>query len=1386
MDNNLPDLKLNETAKEGISDLDKLTQSYLLLKKRISGTHELIKRYNDKLKECDRLKQEVDTLNKQTKEVTCNYNSSLAKVIKLELQNTEYKKNIETLSTQVNDHNIKTSADQQYIQQLICKIKDIEENQNDKIMQYDLEKSSLQVRIKELEQELKTVKKSYDMKMKKIEKKLSTECENKTKLKDIGINTTLTKDIIIQKPEVTEKSVLTDEFYNVKSDLYPIFCSNCEILLEPPPLEKICKIMSNSCPKLIEKISSPPKRSISPIEISIDVNNEQCKTENLPILSDTSSSHSQNQNSHINFNSTNLLPSHTISLNHTDYCNTFSPTSNLINQSAHYIESKSINSLSLTNSNTTNNNTSCANIITTESSLAIISSLQKRIDTLEKKVKRKLNKKKSDQSNNCCHNHYPNTLSMYDINNSMQFNFIELWKKMIDFSENKKRKNIDMHKTLKKYKLFQLKRKRLRNTSTNSWIVESIGKKIEQSPVRKKSKKCKYRYSSLFNKSDNSLNRTKDLEKSNSESDADFGEFNSINSKTNINSECESISHIESSSSLSNSNNTDINEVEIETVQNTVECSKSVGGETDSGILSDSIESSKLIQLETDTEIYSELIEQKNLTEIKSSTENASDSIGNIKLINESPVKTVSHIVKFIEPIEKNNTLNISSQFDKNIQKIEHTNISKTSQCEEFVAQIETNNSDTQLARKRKINNFREIKKISNRQKLLKKLRNLKKRNKVMNPCQLLTSEHRDLDNYENSNISQKKDSNIEIIKEDDYIPKKKSRIAHVPKIEHEKLNDTLHFKKQLIKDIANITNSNKVKEDNNELQEIDSNKIEESQIIISSIHSKNIQNTEDSSIPAHAIVISDVKNSLSNIDNKNSFKTNMNNCDQSDTVFNNIDYNLKETIEPNEIKTESSKYNEHKYENNSLNIKEINKMDNMNEKELLNSNNKSSTDILEINYVNENLKTKEISNNILEKEEDFSIEHKVKIHGPLTHLKEYIDENKCKNKKSKNDYKKLVHVFLITDKFVRKQLQRLIDSDWNNSIHWDVIEKLKSTCSDRIIAKGIIDFLSIEQECNINLDKNHTPPAPLMSKSQQRISALLVDLEKSKCMAFPFVQAGIEYKLFRLNQSIERYAVESLARMYTILARIKKDREKIRIFCCDALYCLGLNAIIILYTVFTCWPEVFRQNNDVNTELLPKCMAHLILIQQGKDFPKLNALKNLVSVFYKYQMTLSQDLLKELLTAFQKKCYGEVETAIILLAKREGTAWTYKHIIKGALLSMIINNKFPSTYRAFCLLGNLMRVFPIEDKDNSVGEIIEQLCDLINSGSDDQKEGVVSALLSLVRHKFEEVTRNILKWNSFVPLHDRTIEQIKGLFNMRDIDFWKSYLKKNKLLMNS
>lgn len=44
--------------------------------------------------------------------------------------------------------------------------------------------------------------------------------------------------------------------------------------------------------------------------------------------------------------------------------------------------------------------------------------------------------------------------------------------------------------------------------------------------------------------------------------------------------------------------------------------------------------------------------------------------------------------------------------------------------------------------------------------------------------------------------------------------------------------------------------------------------------------------------------------------------------------------------------------------------------------------------------------------------------------------------------------------IIYILDRFVKKQLKRLINSAWENSVHYDVIQKLANTCGPRIIAK--------------------------------------------------------------------------------------------------------------------------------------------------------------------------------------------------------------------------------------------------------------------------------------------------------------------------------------------
>lgn len=724
-------------------------------------------------------------------------------------------------------------------------------------------------------------------------------------------------------------------------------------------------------------------------------------------LSDTPSQHLPNQNSRVEFIPTSLLTPHTISLGRSDYCNTFPPTSNLIDPSTYYIGSTPLNPLSRTDSNTTNQDNHCENMVTP--SLSIILSLQKRIDMLEMKMKmkEKLNKKSLNQNNSCCqHHHHLNACSMYDINNSTRFNFNEL-RKLMDAYRRKETKKSNGHKTLRK--LSRLKCKRLQNVHTGFWKIESIVNKTERTSLKKKPKKCKCR-NSFLRKSDNLLHSTEDIEELTGDS------------KTNINVESKSILRIRRSSLSLNSDHTNRNEAEAKIVRNLVECSKSVGGETDSGILSDSIESGKLIRSEANTDIYSALTEHKSAIEIESSMENESCSIEHIKPVNESPIKVVhvSHLVELNKSIEKTNTLN--------------TDMSETPQSDSLIPQIKTNNCNTcNSTKKRKISES-EFKKSVIRPKLLKKIKNLKKNSKIMKTCQNVL-EYQDMQNYEHEsgNVSEKQkglDNNSQVVKKDDYIPTKKSRIAHVPKntmIKQNKLNNVPEFKKQLVKDLenANCTDLNELKGDNNELQKICGNNIQETQLISSKVHSSSTENIVGDAV--HEIPVTDIKNLLSNVRNKT--------CEQNTniTLKTNSRYSLFDTtlntnslegvIELDEKKTDSNKNDEHlKHvsENNSLYVREINKTDSTSKQELLNFNDKSSTDTSEINDISErNLCTKEITRmNVCITQEDSAIEHELESYCLLKILRKHINNNPTKkNKKMCN--KNLLHIGLMAGKII-------------------------------------------------------------------------------------------------------------------------------------------------------------------------------------------------------------------------------------------------------------------------------------------------------------------------------------------------------------------------------
>lgn len=1023
---------------------------------------------------------------------------------------------------------------------------------------------------------------------------LSTVVFLEAKTKDIGINTTpeVKVEVKVRKPEMKEKCVMTDEFYSLKDDVYPIFCSKCEALLEPVPLEKICNIMTNSCPQLIGKISSPVKKP--PSLPDLESADDEYKTENSMRL-ETPLPHLENREDRYDYVSTNALPSHVpVKLNRPDYCNSFHQTPNLMNQSAYYIRPTPVNPLTLTNTSTTSHNNSCEDIGAVASSLSIISSLQKRFDTLETMIK-KSNKRKSQQNGNCWQHARQNPCCMYDINSSMQLNFMEMWKRMADLYTDKDKNRSDVNKRKKSFKckLSRLKAKKLLQSAyTRGWKVEAVAKKSEQSPVKKKSKKRKYRPAME--------NSTEDLDKSVSDSDtvSCYDEFSdtpgdTVNGSAHTETE-NSNSHMETNTlktSAHSSQFTDTDEADVEdTVRAINEYCKSVGGETDSGILSDSVESNKLVHPEADADACSGSMESKSVTKIKSPKRNTSDtktSLTNCEFA-ERTTESPREVIRRAHSPKANVNLETT-------RSDEHTETAEDEHELFRSNDLSPIQTKRKYCRKRKLDETEESKKICSRGGLLKKLRNLKKTsNKIVKTCQSL-SEHHEAQNseHEDAVAEGKKDLGTEANAgpEDDYLPKKKPRIAHVPKptiIERRTSFSKLQQESNLVKNIAREMNSSTIgngiesKRDTVELKATQRNlHLSRPPSNVQETAQENSNNKLQNRCTVRVEVIPNVSSMLrfrsTDVIDRNAkastrssvgtkqLSEKASSSNQNDCTKSNVNDSHEEVVKEDKMKTESQEHGEDQNSsldtsgssvassddaNKSTNGSQVNEESNVNESSICRKELSSQLDsqpsrdtshpenvaILKNNSDQCGVTIQEIRRNEhsygrtspLVKSEDLSKDSGVKegtVSGdkewrsPLERLQQVI-QNKCPSKNDKKAFKKLSYVRFTTDKFVKKQLQTLVDSDWEASVHWDVVEKLKATCTPRIIAKGIVEFLGTEEDYNVNLDNSYTPPAPLMTKAQQRIAALLVDLQDP--VTFHFVLTGIEYKLFRLNQTIQ------------------------------------------------------------------------------------------------------------------------------------------------------------------------------------------------------------------------------------------------------------------------
>ncbi|KYM85061.1 hypothetical protein ALC53_04849 [Atta colombica] len=1491
----------------------------LLLKQKMCKTDILIKQYTQNMKEVENLKSNLEIAKKEAKHIISDYSSAKDEIRELKCKIVKYEQSNEKLTNKINDYNINIAADKQSIQQLTCKIKELEEEQSAKIMEHNLDKSSFEDKIKELEHELKMLKKDDISTVtkkggKKKEKKIiSTDVDTSKQsisiksTSDIGINVSLCNIESSIKCEVRDQNIMTDEFYHTKNNPHPLFCEKCEAHLSPELTpEKIFKTMV-ACPKLIEKdlppspkkIYSPPCHSLSNTYLDFTNRNEDSlsKISSIPHLcpySPYSDSIAGNIKSQSGRSSTMTQICENVELRNTDISHIPLVTNIPSNLNA-------IPTLSQ------NNNCArehfCSDDLLVKHSISI-KKMKRKIQSLKSKMKkfRRL-KKKIDTNSRCrCVMNHKDDISL----NS---NLISLICKGVAeyFNEKKEacpknERDIDSEKCICCSKRTELKRRqscnayksmfsKIENFDENERVRDTCCDKTENATniidVLQFNHTSKNILSSVHKNSYSNINISStslndiEIDKELLHKQNTLHSVEVVPVENNFTMSRLSIDKLYVNNDILNKNNVvDANDVDNQTETGTIEIYASddlFGKNNVKAIDMDNQIEARTIFLSNDTNstyhAYSKIdvnaeenkikTKDQNINEDKLDEIHASDNLLSKSNVETTDTNNQTETRTILLPNNENSTID-GKIVDINADKIEikrkcqniYKDELKINTSDNILNQdnveivdmdsqtktrmISNNENSTDLAHNKSIvinvekrNIMRKgqnIQKAKVGDRLLKNLRNLKRKKQSISRLNKQEniksySDH----NFENLELAKKprienekeiNDSSLNHIKNlkrnldiqaestnkqtDDklcsnhYEPKK-VRIAHTPKMSVHQLsvnrNNSTHCtirniailatlairQKNNVNQQLNIDKDNSLIEskknpiinkkcdEENVVKSIETNSIDERLVNEKNLNLMNIENSlqnNDITPPAINIehaelakcddVIEDTTNKNISIDRV--VGETLNNSDESNVVHNNIVNDINEM-------------------NNARNIQEKTCI----------SNRVIKMQAIEIKTQNKNL----VMNQRNKKMELVFVPHNFEeSQAPISRLYKYINKKKC-TKKHKLSCKEIKYAYKITDKFVKKQLRRLMNSDWKDSIydsiHDDIKVKLKNTCGPRIIAKCIVEFIIDEVDHTEALDKSFTPPAPLMTKFEQKIVTLLFDLEASKPMVIYFVQAAIEFHMFRLDSDVKD-PIDSLTRIYVVLSRIQKDREKVRMMCCSALYCMNLKSIAVLNTILMCWSEVLP-NAETNKEILSKCIAFLINslhISTDKDriLKKLKHLKSLVSRCHNYTSETVNDIVKELMTALKAKRIEGLDTAIILVAKREKAQWTYKNIIESVLLPMIISNQHPCIYSAFSLLGRLLRAFPLQDKNQIVHDISEQLCVLIQSGqgSHDQQEGIISALLSLSRQKFDVISWPVIKWTPSKSLRPIVDTQLQTFLHTRTSKFWKEYLQKKNI----
>ncbi|XP_011296749.1 uncharacterized protein [Fopius arisanus] len=1281
----------------------KMNQSFLLLKKKLFRSHDLIQQYSNKIKECESLRSDVESCQRDSERFKQQHLTATAKIVKLSMENTKLQEANKRLESLINEHETHIAGDQRLIQQLSCKVEDIEDRHSEKVMQLELEKSALQGKLKELEQKMRRISKAHASDLKKLEKKVDPKSLNKKLLKVSPSKSSIITGLkMIDNENQLPESSKSPGISEVSTEIFP---EDIPQDLSGPPESQSSHddtIMEQSAKEIrFEEDDEIIEKSMGEIEIYNDFKDEIVKKSlekfavnggdkiieksMAEMEADKPEKIIQKSVREMGINvDISLFPPKPVTIDRnimTDEFYSFKDNpyplfcekcQQLLDKSPDDVICKAMR----LPPHVPAPPPSPARPVTTRryseegqpTYPVILDSLQRRVKLLEKRIKRQ-KKLETSQQLSCC-NHSQSVSHCGHSNSLSHSSQLDLMTQLLG-----RIMHLPGSRSPEKFLSMRMKRKTHRTKMyLNDWDVES-----QERTVRG--------VKDLSSKSRASSSR-ESFENLRQDCNPEDTFFDSMSSAGVAKRKKEILRGIdESGENPCNSSPQKINRGRRKAAKTTEEL-KALHPEKYPGQISPDVEMNFF-----ENNSAPSTCQKRRHPESSGSV--LDDTVAKRRKLADDPPKTVSvrsNLLKNLKRLKKNNTAVKTISGVATIKNTDTTSPTDVLGNKKRIAHVPRQpqvpsitkpSTDIDEANSENIFNNLGEKRIT---RSLRKSSDDKTRKNIE---QLNSSQE---DTINNDSIT----SHLTSVFRDEILPAVKNL-----EMSDEETEMIIDDAAASLPPVPPSSPTGESLEIPSEVREIPS--IYETATVSDSSDSERPDNVNSSNF------IRELRNRQIHV---------------SPTKPKSILSHPKEPLESPASSLETSSSLAPSLDPPS---------------QLIPQKLKKIEDLLD-NY--------------------------------LATTKKRPGRKPRVNEVAKGLHSKAEHL-------IKQELKRLIESpDWND-VHLSVSLTLLNTKSPRTVAKTLIDFLVERSDVIEPLDLTYTPPAPPMTKSLQRIVTLLIDLNREMPGLTDLVLQGIDFTLFRLNASPSWEAVGELSKLFTILVRIRKDRERVRIMCCDAIYGLQKKSLIVLHAVLTCWPEVLPMYDAGKNQYLPITIVHIVRTHSVDDNAKCEQLKKLIKGFFKYPQNESSAVLgKKLLDILASDSNKNVECGILLLSKKEGSEWTNKNIIQGGLMRMIVEGNSSEVYQLLKLLGFLMRPFPVPDKEGTVKRIVEQLKALVASdaGSPDLQEGAISALVSLSRHRFDDIAASVLNWQPIRALPTFLHEQMNAFFAARTTHW--SYIK--------